>query len=205
MKKIIKIFIVIIAIAVTEVYAEDYKIKELIPLNTKTTIHADHFNYIEMYTDQKNIYFNSILNLSNEERSISISIGLFDKKGKNIGTINNCDLILKSKEQSSYTIEIKKDYFGKDKTNKDIKYIAVLGENLNCRKTGAKDYIGKSVDELGVIHKEEFTNDTSIAIMIFSVLGGILLLMFLYKLFFTNRYLNIDGKAVRDVYRNDKK
>ena len=209
MKRLIKVLIiVIISIITIPVYAENYKVKELIPLNTKTTIKTDNFTYIELYTDQNKVYFNGVLNRTQDERLISVSIGLFDKNKKNIGTINDCKtylLKLKPKEQMSHAVDITSEFMQKGKTNKDVKYIAILGDNINCRQTGSLDYIGKTIEEIGKSSKSIFTDDVVLTLKIVGGVIGILLLLFLYKFLFTKQFINIDGEDVRRAYKTTNK
>jgi len=208
MKRIIKVLIIIIIGIITiPVHAENYKVKELIPLNTKTTIKTDNFTYIELYTDQKNVYFNGVLNRTDKERLISVSIGLFDKNKKNIGTINDCKTYLlkvKPKDQMSHKVEINSTFMAKGKTNKDVKYIAILGDNINCRQTGSLDYIGKTVEQIGKTNKSILTDDVVLTLKIIGGVIAILILLFLYKFLFTKQYVNIDGEDVRKAYKNKK-
>ena len=201
MKKIFKVIILLlICLSLKTVYAENYKIKELIPYNVDTTIHTDNFSYIGMYFNDKGIYFNNIKNVSDQKLPISISVGLFDRKGLNIGTINYCDSELDSKVSKDYFIEFSDKYLGNKKTVKDIKYIAVLSDNINCRTGGSKDYIGQSVDKLGIGHGNEIDDKTELFLSIVTVVAGALIILFVYKLVFTRAYRNVDGEEVRDAF-----
>ena len=101
MKRIIMfITILVITLVSQNVYAANYNIKELIPVNAHTTIGTNNFRYIDFYYNDnemeadglKNnfIIFSKIKNVSDEKRAVTVSIGLFDKDKKNIGTINYC-------------------------------------------------------------------------------------------------------------------
>ena len=114
MKRLIRVIIVLLMCFSINVYAENYKIKELIPYNTKTTIHTNNFSYKDLYFDENGVHFAGIKNLSDEDRPISVSIGLFNKKGKNIGVINYCDLAIKSKEELSFYVKYDKKYLAKN-------------------------------------------------------------------------------------------
>ena len=206
MKRIIKIILVLmICLSVKVVYADNYKIKELIPFNTHTTIHTDNFSYKDMYFDEKGVHFGAIKNLADWDLSISISIGLFDKSGVNIGTINYCDSTLKSKEEIEYSIDFDKTYLADKKTVKDIRYISVLSDNINCRVNGSGDYVGQNVDKLGVSHSGQLDNKTQLFLSIITVVFGTLIVLFIYKFVFTNKYRNVDGKEVRDAFDNINK
>ena len=75
MKRIIKIiFVLLICLSVKTVYAENYKIKELIPRNVTTTIHTDNFSYKGIRFDEKGVHFNGIKNLTKDKLPISINL-----------------------------------------------------------------------------------------------------------------------------------
>ncbi|MBQ9019424.1 MAG: hypothetical protein IJ097_03865 [Bacilli bacterium] len=203
MKRIVGlILILLIGGLVLEVHAENYKIKELIPKNIETTIHTNNFSYKGLYFDDEGIHFKGIKNLTDQELPITISIGLFNKEGRNVGTINYCGYSLNSKEEMSYLIKFKKKYLSENSGIKDIRYISVLGDNINCRREGSLDYIGKGIDTLGISSKYRFTNDTEIFLTILSILGSFLIILFLYKFLFSKKYYNIDGRDVRNGYKN---
>lgn len=206
MKRIIKVFFVLlIALSIKTVYAENYKIKELIPYKVDTTIHTDNFSYKGIYFDKRGVHFNGIKNLTDEKKPISISIGMFDKNGKNIGTINFCEMDLNGKDEMSFIIEFEDKYFGEGKTVKDVKYIAVLGDNITCKKKGSRDFIGQSVDKMGIIHKDTFDDSSKLLISILSVVGGVVLIFIVYKLIFTRAYRNINGDEVREAFNDINK
>lgn len=202
MKKLLKIlFILLICVSFKTVYAENYKIKELIPYKTDTTIHTDNFSYKEIYFDKVGVHFNGIKNLTNEKLPISISIGLFNSKGKNIGTINYCNDSLSGKEEMNYIIKFEDKYLGKDVKISDIKYMSVLGDNITCKTKGSRDYIGQSVDKMGIRHKSLFEDtNTQLFLAVLTILGGAFIVLIIYKLIFTKSYKNIDGNLVRKSY-----
>ena len=155
MKRIIMfITILVITLVSQNVYAANYNIKELIPVNAHTTIGTNNFRYIDFYYNDnemeadglKNnfIIFSKIKNVSDEKRAVTVSIGLFDKDKKNIGTINYCSskdktsvvagTELNPDEEKSYVIEVNKKYLADKKTVKDLKYIIILRYNTKCTK-----------------------------------------------------------------------
>ena len=201
MKRIIRVFLVLlICLSVKNVYAANYSVKELIPLNVKTSIHTDNFSYKGMHCDGYGVYFTSIKNLTEDNMPISISIGLFDKDKKNIGTINYCNNTLQSKEEREFFIDVSSKYIGKGKKQKDVKYIAVLGDNTNCRIDGSTDYIGQRIDNLGVSSDGKLDSKTQLFLYIVIILVGAFVVLIVYKLLFTKSYRNVDGKEVRDAY-----
>ena len=201
MKRIFRVILVlIICLSVKTVYAENYKIKDLIPYKIDTTIHTDNFSYKGLYFDEEGVHFNGIKNLTDNDLPISISIGLFDKKGINIGTINHCDITLSGGNEMSYFIAFSNDYLGKKYNIKDIKYIAILGDNINCRTKGSTDYVGQSVDKLGISHRDKLDTQTELFLSILTIVAGAFLVFVVYKLIFTRAYRNVDGKEVREAY-----
>ncbi len=223
MKKAINKFVLIVIaiMIILPVKAANYEIRELIPVNVETTIVTKNFSYKDFYyndhkaeTDQsKNnfIIFKGIKNISDEELPISISIGLFDENKKNIGTINYCsksdktsvvaESILKSGEEKPYVIEINKNYLEKGKTTNNIKYISILSENKNCRTEGSQEYIGQTVEEIGVAKNTILDSQTQLLIKILSGVAIVIVALFLYKFMFTKSFQNYDGNDIRQGYK----
>lgn len=214
-QKTITIIILVITALTINVQAANYQLKELIPLNTETTIVTDNFSYKGLeYNNKSNdnpeITFKGIKNLTTENIPISISIGLFDKNKENIGIINYCstsdqksflkDLGLDSKKEVSYSIPITANVLATNKKNTDIKYIAILSDNINCRINGSKDYIGKKVEDIGVIKDNSLDSNTKMLIKLVEIVAAIVVLTFLYKFLFTNAFRNFDGEDVRREY-----
>ena len=205
MKRIIRVLLILlVCFSIKNVYAENYKVRQLVPYKVTTTIHTDKLNYIGMYFDDQGVHFNAIKNLTDEDLPISISIGLFNKKGINIGTINNCDTDLKvrAKTEMSYFVAFDKKYLGKNYNIKDIHYIAVLSENISCRTGGSLDYIGKKVDRIGNIENNKLDSQTQLFISIITVIAGAFVVFVVYKLIFTRAYRNIDGNEVRKAFED---
>lgn len=216
-KKLLLLLIGIVGLLVLPVKAANYEIRELIPVNIETTIVTNVFSYRSFYfsgerTDQDygNIVFKSIKNISDEERPISISIALFDENKKNIGTINYCSKddssavakTIKSKEEIGYSIEVTKDYLEDGKYVKDIKYISILSDNLNCRSTGSDEFYGQTVEEIGQPKNTGLSDSAKFTVKIMTVVVVILVILFLYKYLFTTAYQNVDGEDVRNGYRD---
>ncbi len=226
MKKIITIITILAATLLTiPVHAANYEMRELIPVDTKTTIVTEHFSYQDFYYNDnkmeastlKNnfIIFGNIKNISDEELPVSISVGLFDADKKNIGIVNYCSTfdkvsvvagtILKPEEEKTYVIEVNKKYLPEDKSVNDIKYIAILSENINCRVTGSQEFIGKKVEDIKIGKTSLLENSTTkLFLKIITVLIGVGIIIFLYKFLFTNSFRNFDGDDVRRefVYKN---
>lgn len=191
MKRMVKTFIVLLILCVIPVNAKS-NIKELIPLNTKTSIYTENFAYKELYCNQEAIYFNGIRNLTDKDLPISISIGLFDRNGKNVGVVNFCDHHLNANQEMSYYIDIKKDYLGSHMTTDNIRYIAVLSDNITCLRTGGQEFIGQSVDQMGISHKDSFKSGMSMTIKVLIGIGIAIIFAFFYKILFAKQFINID-------------
>lgn len=226
MKKIIlSIILLFMVFTALPVNAANYEFRELIPVDLETTVIGDKLSYQGIYyntgnkegTDQtkKNyIIFRKIANISEEEYPLSMSIALFGEDKKNIGTIHICDGTLQSKEGKPYEIEVTPDYFGiKEKRTKikykatEVKYIAIIDQNSTCRnKTGADEYIGQTVQEIGYKKNNQLDKDSQLTIKIYLVVGVVLVALFVYAFVFTNQYNNMDGEDVRQgyAYKNEE-
>ena len=204
-KKLTKIILLLLMIVSWKnIQALSYKMKELIPIHSTITMTTSHFSYKNMQFNKDTITFTGIKNLSEDDSPISISIGLFGKNKKNIGTVYICDTnkILKHKEEQEYTIHNISEYLMAKKTTKDIYYLSILSENKGCRTAGSKDYIGQKVEEIGKINKNTISDDIIIFNKVLIVVGLIIIIPIIYKAFFTSSLKNIDGNAVRNDYKN---
>lgn len=219
MKKITVAFFLLILL-ITPVKAANYQLRELIPVDVSTTIVTDNFSYQDFYYNNNEleaealrnnfIIFKNIKNLTDKDLPVSISIGLFDAKKENIGIINYCstndktsavaETVLKSKEEKSYVIEVNKKYLAPKTTVEDIKYIAVLSDNINCRTKGSLDYVGERVENIGKFKRDYLGDDAKLLVIIVEVIALAIFLVFLYKFLFTNAFRNFDGKDIRQEY-----
>lgn len=221
MKRIIMfITIFVITLVSQNVYAANYNIKELIPVNAHTTIGTNNFRYIDFYYNDnemeadglKNnfIIFSKIKNVSDEKKAVTVSIGLFDKDKKNIGTINYCSskdktsvvagTELNPDEEKSYVIEVNKKYLADKKTVKDIEYISILSDNPNCTTGSSLDFVGQTVDEIGQIKNTGLSDDAELLIKILTGIGVVTIIIFVYNFMFSTRYKNFNGEDVRQEY-----
>ena len=204
MKKIVKIIILVLTLIIgSNVNAANYQIKELIPIDIETSIHTKNFSYKEFKYTDNTITFKGIKNLTKETKPISISVALFNSDKKNIGTMNYCGANLNGEEEISYTISDMEKYLGEDYKIKDVKYISVLGDNIKCRITGKDDYLGQTIKEIGMAKNTEIDDDSKLLIKIMMFIGGILLVLLVYKMLFTNSYNNMDGEDVRIGYEKE--
>ena len=202
MKKLILLFIVLIGI-ITPVEAANYEMRELIPIGVTTTIRGEKLLYKNLVYQNGFINFEEIKNNSNDSKALSISIGIFDSKKKNIGTVNYCskDLTLSSKEElKGFMIDIKGSNLEEGKTYSDIKYIAVLSENDTCRIDGTNDFLGQTVEEIGIAKNTSISDSARMLLTILEVIVGIGVVLFVYRFLFTSAYRNIDGEDVRQEY-----
>lgn len=217
MKKIIlSIILILTVITQLPVHAANYEIKELIPADIETTIVTNRFSYKGFYynvnkedgdkSKRNSIVFRGIKNLSDEARPITISIALFDEKRLNIGTINYCTGNINPGEEITYEIPVTKEYLGDGFKAKDVKYISVLSDNLNCTTGGADYYIGETVEKIGIAKNNVITKPIELTLVVFIVVGAVLLFLFLYSFMFTTEHMNYDGEDTRRkfVYINKK-
>ena len=202
MKKIL-IGILVLLGMIVPVKAADYEIRELIPVGVTTTVRGERFVYKDFQYQNGLITIGKVINNREETYNLSISIGLFDKNDKNIGTIHYCpeNTPVKSKESvDNVTIDVKSSYMESGKNHKDIHHVSVIGENTTCRVDGAKDYLGQTVEEIGMPKNNTFSDDELMLLKIIMVLVIALVALFVYKFVFTTAYRNMDGTDVRQEY-----
>ncbi len=208
MKKIVKLISVLLLVVLsTNVYAANYELKELIPTGIETTIVTNNFSYRTFsYDGEGYIKFKSIKNLKEEELPLSFSIAFFDEKKKNIGTMNYCnkDNKFAGKEEKPISISITQEYLASGSV-KDIKYIAMLDDNITCKTEGKDYYLGQTVEEIGYAKNNTLDRDSTLFLKVIGVVGGVVLLIFIYNFMFTNSYENMDGDDVRTGYRKYNK
>ena len=204
MKRIIKLFIILCVIGIIlPVKAANYAFKELIPQEITTTIRGKTFLYKDLSYQNGVVTFKKIKNNSKEKKPLSISIGFFDEAGKNIGIINYCsnEQALNAKEEKEdFVIDVKGSNLETGKGFKDIKYISILSENSTCRLGGSQEFIGQTVDEIGMAKNNVLTSSELFVVNIFKVILVALIILFVYKFLFTGAYRNVDGEDVRQEY-----
>ena len=223
MRKILYGFLLLwIGLFLVPVHAANYELEELIPVNVKTTIVTNHFSYRQFYysysdedpKDNHVLFFDKIKNISEDELPISISFALFDANKKNISVINYCasndndeditPVLLKGKEEITYQIRLGKDEVPKGRSLDEVRYIAIMEDNYNCKKETIMDFEGKTVDKVGVVQNNSINGDAQLFLYVVMAVGGFLIFLFLYKVLFTNAYNNMDGEDVRRefIYKN---
>ena len=201
MKNKLVFLILLLVFMVVPVDAANYEMKELIPAGITTTIRGDYLLYKDITYNDGVISFTHIKNLSDTSRKLTISVGLFDENKKNIGTINYCEGELKSQEKKDkFVIDVKSSYMSRDKSFKDIRYIAVLSENSNCRKEGALDYEGQTLEQIGMPKNTLLSKHEKELVVVVEVVAAILVLLFVFRFVFTNAYQNMDGTDTRQEY-----
>ncbi len=209
MKKVLKILIITIVLITNKANAANYNLRELIPLNTETTIVTNNFSYKDFYYNESShsIDFNGIKNLTDKELPISISIGLFGNNKRNLSIINYCtkEETLRSKEEKTLSIKVVTEDLPDDIKLEDVKYIAILGDNINCRTSGVGEFVGQTVKEIGMAKNTTLDSKTEFLLQILVVIGTILIILFLYKVLFTTAYQNTDGNSIRRGYKKYNK
>ena len=172
MKKFI--LLVILLLTPIMVYAEEYDVKTLIPVDTKVTVKTEKFDYNNFIynssVDSKGnslITFESIKNNTVTKKPVSINILLFGEDQKNIGFLTYCtnkdldsnyaDFELVGNASAPFSINVVSKYFVEGKTTKDVKYISVLDENKYCQVGGYDKYSELTLDQIvnGVVTKED--------------------------------------------------
>lgn len=147
------------------VFAEEYKEKTLIPVDTTATVKTEKFDYNDfVYSSQVDakgnsmITFGSIKNNNLTSTFVSINLLLFDSNKKNIGLVAYCtdkdinssyyDFKLLGEQSAPFSIKVVSKYFVDGKTAKDVKYVAVLDYNPYCHIGGYDKYKGLTIDEI---------------------------------------------------------
>ena len=83
MKRIMGIFLLLLTLfSIYEVKAANYGMRELIPNNIKTTIRGKNLLYKDIEYNDGKIVIGELKNLSNEKKSITISIGISGYNGE---------------------------------------------------------------------------------------------------------------------------
>jgi len=203
-KYIISLILIFILFLTPNVYAADYKEKELIPVDTETTVRTDNFIYKGIVYSKGNINIEFVRNKSANELPISISVALFDSEKKNIGLINYCDekIVLGYREKYSEIGINVSNYSRKEGTTlSDIKFIAVWNDNVTCKTRDSLDYVGQKIENMGVVGKEEASTDASILVYVLLGVGGLLFIIFVYNFLFTDRFRDMNGDDTRRAYK----
>lgn len=204
MKKILCTILLFILVLIP-VKAANYELKELIPAGVVTTIKGKNYLYKNISYRDGEIVIEKIKNESDKKTPLTISIGLFSNNKRNIGTINLCldDISFASKEEKlDYHIKVEEKYLGDEYTTDDIKYISVLSGNETCRTSGEHDFLGQTVDEIGMAKNNTLTDSAVLLLNMLKIIVVVLVILFLYKFLFTSAYQNMDGADTRAGYKS---
>ena len=165
-KRLCYLFLVLVLfVFVPDVYADDYKINELIPVDTVASVETDkfdykNFTYVSAVDSNGNatIKFEGIQNNTLSKTAVSIDVLLFDEQQKNIGFLTYCTdkdvssdnagFKIRANQVVPFTISVTSRYFVKDKGPKDVRYIAVRDENRYCQIGGYTNFAGLTMEEI---------------------------------------------------------
>ncbi len=165
-KRLCYLFLILaLFVFIPDVYADDYKINELIPVNTVASVETDKFDYKNFVYDptidgsgNASIKFEGIQNNTLSKTAVSIDVLLFDEQKKNIGFLTYCTdkdissenagFKIRANQVVPFTIPVTSRYFAKGKAPADVKYIAVRDENRYCQIGGYTNFEGLTIEEI---------------------------------------------------------
>lgn len=156
-----------------DVYAGDYSIKELIPVEDEANVFSKTFNYtgVKFEADSSGrangvLRFNSIVNNTSSKKTPSFNILLFDGTKKNIGFITYCGekdygsdntmFYIPGKDAKPFSINVTSRYFGGNEMDYEgivhepgeILYYSFFSDNSYCQIGGYTKYIGLTLEEI---------------------------------------------------------
>lgn len=156
-----------------DVYAGDYSIKELIPVEDEANVFSKTFNYtgVKFEADSSGrangvLRFNSIVNNTSSKKTPSFNILLFDGTKKNIGFITYCGekdygsdntmFYIPGKDAKPFSINVTSRYFGGNEKDYEgivhepgeILYYSFFSDNSYCQIGGYTKYIGLTLEEI---------------------------------------------------------
>lgn len=155
------------------VYAEDYEIQTLIPINTHATVKTDKFLYGDFYYTYVDgskaglISFSSITNNTVSKTAVSINVLLFNEEQKNIGFVTYCSdkdyssnysgFKLSGNQSAPFSISVVSKYLVDGYYPSDVRYISVYDENKYCHIGGYDNYKNLTIDQIvnGAISKKD--------------------------------------------------
>lgn len=163
MKKIIFLFILFFLPIM--VYAEEYSVKTMLPIDTKVSVKTEKFDYNNFVYNtavdidgNSLITFESIKNNTISKIPISINVLLFGEDSRNIGYVTYCtdkDLDsnysgykIKGYDSVPFSIKVVSKYFAKGKSAKDVRFVSIYDENKYCQIGGYDKYAGLTLDEI---------------------------------------------------------
>lgn len=179
MKKIVRkiLFGCFIFSCFISVKAETYAVNTLFPIDTEATVETNSFTYQNMsfssnLDDKGNatIYFQQIINRTDQKIPVSINVLLFNNDKKNIGFVTYCTnndydssynrFELDAKQAVPFTISVTPRYLAIDSYEEngvakekkysasEVKYLAVYDDNAYCRLGGYNRFKGKTIEEI---------------------------------------------------------
>lgn len=164
MKKILFIILFCLIMFPFSVFAEDYEVQTLIPINTHATVKTDKFLYDDFYYTYVDgskdglISFSSITNNTVSKTAVSINILLFNEEQKNIGFVTYCSdkdyssnysgFKLSGNQTAPFSISVVLKYFVDGYYPSDVRYISVYDENKYCHVGGYDNYKDLTIDQI---------------------------------------------------------
>ena len=234
-KKVYYLFtaVVLFASVLQNVYADDYKVNTLIPVNTVASVETDKFDYrnftYNTAVDAKGnatLKFEAIQNNTLSKTAISINVLLFDENKKNIGFLTYCTdkdvssdnagFKIRANQAVPFTITVTSRYFVGGKFPKDVRYIAVRDENRYCQIGGYTNFKDLTIEEIvnGVEEEQpglsfpDFSSyvNMTLVIILFAIIAVIGMIVGIIKLFKSIK-IKIPSKkpAIKKSESKDKK
>lgn len=147
----------------SDVFAKDFQMQELIPIEESATVETENFTYhdfiIQTTAENKGLVkFGNISNRSDKKIPVSINLLLFDESEFNIGYLTYCtekdlssnytDFKLEPNGSAPFTINVVDKYFIDGKSVGDVKYLAVMDENKYCHVGGYDKFQGLKIEQI---------------------------------------------------------
>ena len=198
------------------VFAEDYEVQTLIPINTHATVKTDKFLYGDFYYTYVDgskdglISFSSITNNTVSKTAVSINILLFNEEQKNIGYVTYCSdkdyssnysgFKLSGNQTAPFSISVVSKYFVDGYYPSDVSYISVYDENKYCHIGGYDNYKDLTIDQIvnGTTAKKEHFHFSLFEF--FSGLGDFGLFPIIVKIIGVLFFLYITGLALNMLH-----
>ena len=198
------------------VFAEDYEVQTLIPINTHATVKTDKFLYDDFYYTYVDgskdglISFSSITNNTVSKTAVSINILLFNEEQKNIGFVTYCSdkdyssnysgFKLSGNQTAPFSISVVSKYFVDGYYPSDVSYISVYDENKYCHVGGYDNYKDLTIDQIvnGTTAKKERFHFSLFEF--FSGLGDFGLFPIIVKIIGVLFFLYITGLALNMLH-----
>ena len=200
------------------VFAQEYELNTLIPVDTVATVHTEKFLYQDFVygsaVDAKGygfITFSAIQNNTISKIPISINLLLFDEKQKNIGLLSYCTnkdldsdyngLKLSGKQSSPFSIAVTPRYFVEGKSSKDVRFIAVMDENRYCQVGGNSNYAGLSLEEIIENRKKTPSSKAEILQKYFDMIQNSVWITYIVAIIVISIILSFLGSILNKLHR----